>query len=173
MCLLLYFRKIPSLMVFFWRLDLIGCLNWRRIRWRFCNKNKWVRVGENGEAWKWRMRLFVWEEELEGECFERLTSIVLHVEVEDRCVWNLHPYLCYTINNAYKNLTEVDNINHQANSQILWLKIVPLNISIFVWRLLLNRILTNNNLAMRQILATNEQRCVSNCGLDEDKIIYL
>jgi len=35
----------------------------------------------NGDAWKWRRRLFVWEEELVRECVDRLTHVVLQVKV--------------------------------------------------------------------------------------------
>lgn len=46
-----------------------------------------------------------------GECIERLTFVVLQVGIEDRWVWNLHPFSCCMINNAYKNLFEIgDNI---------------------------------------------------------------
>jgi hypothetical protein len=38
----------------------------------------------NGEAWKWRRRLFVWEEDLVRECADRLSHVVLHVGVADR-----------------------------------------------------------------------------------------
>lgn len=65
--------------------------------------------------------------------------------VEDRCILNSHPSSCYTVNDAYKNLSEVDDNNNQTNSQILWLKIVPLKISIFIWRLFLNRNPTKDN----------------------------
>lgn len=73
------------------------------------------------------------------------------------------------VSSAYKFLSEVDDNNNNANSQILWLKIVSLKVSIFVWQLLLNRIPAKDNLPRRQILATNDQICVANCGVDEDK----
>lgn len=53
---------------------------------------------ENGEAWKWRGRFHVWENELVGECIERLTSFVLQVDVEDHWAWNLHPSSYYIVN---------------------------------------------------------------------------
>lgn len=58
------------------------------------------------------MRLFEWEDELVEECIERLTSIILQVDVEDRWIWNLHPSSCYTVNNAYKHLSEFDVKNN-------------------------------------------------------------
>jgi len=35
--------------------------------------------GEEGEAWKWRRRLFAWEEEKVRECCDILTNIVLQL----------------------------------------------------------------------------------------------
>lgn len=71
------------------------------------------------------------------------------MEVEDHWVWTLHPSSCYTISSAYKNLSQVDFVNNQANSQCLCLKSVPLKVSIFFGRLLLNHIATKENLARR------------------------
>lgn len=39
--------------------------------------NKAIRLGWGGEAWKWRKRLWVWEEDLLGECFVVLCWIQL------------------------------------------------------------------------------------------------
>jgi len=40
--------------------------------------------GVNGEAWKWRRRLFEWEDELVGECIVRLTNFSFQVDRVDR-----------------------------------------------------------------------------------------
>jgi len=45
--------------------------------------------GVNGEAWKWRRRLFAWEEELLGECVGRLTNFSLQVDRVDKWIWTL------------------------------------------------------------------------------------
>ena len=45
---------------------------------------------------------------------------------------------------------------------------VPLKVSIFVWRLGLNRIATKDNLYKRRVLTDVEQGCSANCGLTED-----
>jgi len=39
------------------------------------------RVGVEGEVWKWRRKLFAWEEEQLRECCEFLHNIVLHANV--------------------------------------------------------------------------------------------
>ncbi|AES71448.1 hypothetical protein MTR_3g077090 [Medicago truncatula] len=39
--------------------------------------NQLIELGVNGETWKWRMRLFVWEEELLGERVACISSVIL------------------------------------------------------------------------------------------------
>jgi len=46
--------------------------------------------GEGGEAWKWYMRLWAWEEDLLRECSVLLNSIILQDDVNDRWLWILH-----------------------------------------------------------------------------------
>lgn len=61
--------------------------------------------GVNGKAWKWRCRLFAWEEELLGECVVRPTSVTLQVDRVYRWIWNLHVSNCYSVSSAYSCLT--------------------------------------------------------------------
>ena len=57
--------------------------------------DKWVSVfdmfqlgwGENGEPWKWRRRLFAWEEEKVGELCLLLHNVTLHADKEDSCLF--------------------------------------------------------------------------------------
>lgn len=46
---------------------------------------------------------------------------------------------------------------------------MPLKLNLFVWRLLLNRIPTKDNLVRRGIVSTDDCHCVEGCGLDEEK----
>lgn len=46
---------------------------------------------------------------------------------------------------------------------------IPLKINIFVWRLLLNRVPTKDNLVRRQTLAQKDQYCSIGCGFVEDR----
>ncbi|GAU15013.1 hypothetical protein TSUD_48080 [Trifolium subterraneum] len=39
--------------------------------------------GVGGEAWKWRRRLYAWEEDLVLECIARLSNVVLQVDARD------------------------------------------------------------------------------------------
>jgi len=47
-------------------------------------------VGEGSDAWKWRRRLIVWEEEQVQECCEILTNIVLQPNLSDRWVFDIN-----------------------------------------------------------------------------------
>jgi len=40
--------------------------------------------GGGGEAWRWRRRLFVWEEEMVGELILLLVNVTLQVTKEDK-----------------------------------------------------------------------------------------
>ncbi|GAU23836.1 hypothetical protein TSUD_379980 [Trifolium subterraneum] len=77
-----------------------------------------------GEAWKWRRRLYAWEEELVVECVARLANVVLQA--------------------------------------------VPLKVTIFIWRLFLNRLPTKANLRHRGIIEDTQMLCPSLCGKVED-----
>jgi len=55
------------------------------------------------------------------------------------------------------------------NNKFLWLKAVPLKVSIFVWRLFLNRIPARDNLVQRHVILVSDHNCVANCGLNEDR----
>lgn len=104
-----------------------------------------------------------------GECVERLNSVVLQVASEDR--WNgyLHSSHGYTVSSAYDKLTEGLHNNATPNSQVLWLKVVPIKVSIFTWRLGLHRIPTKDNLFKIRFLTEVEQGCSTNYGLTKDR----
>jgi hypothetical protein len=44
---------------------------------------------EGGDAWKWRRRLFAWEEDLLGNCCFLFHNVVSHDGVNDRWKWLL------------------------------------------------------------------------------------
>lgn len=54
----------------------------------------------------------------------------------------------------------------------VWLKVVPLKVSLFVWWLLVNRILTEANFLRRGIVINNDCRCIRGCDIIEDRTIY-
>jgi len=88
----------------------------------------------------------------------------------DRWIWSLHTSNCYTVSSAYSFLTETNIRQEQINNNIFtWLKAVPLKVSIFVWRLFLNRIPTRDKLFQRRVLAESDQSCPPNYNLNEDR----
>lgn len=102
--------------------------------------------GVNGEAWKWCRSLFVWEEEMVRECVERLSPIVLQVFLANRWVLKLHSSNYYIVSSVYNNFTAMDEASFMTFTLMVWIKVVPLKISIFPLRLILIRISTKDNL---------------------------
>jgi len=125
--------------------------------------------GVNGEAWKWRRRLFAWEEELARECAALLSNVILQVEVLDWWVWKLHSSHRYTVKSAYNNLTVANVDFGEGFNHVLWIKVIPLKVNIFIWRMLLNRIPTKDNLLRRHILSSIDIFCSTANGCIEDR----
>jgi len=84
-------------------------------------------------------------------------------------VWNLHSSHCYTVQSAYSYLTTVDTNITEDFSQFLWIKVVPLKVNIFVWRLFLNRLATKVNLHKRNVLEDSNVECTVLCGKEENR----
>ncbi|GAU10380.1 hypothetical protein TSUD_422790, partial [Trifolium subterraneum] len=99
-----------------------------------------------GEAWKWRRRLYAWEEELVVECVARLANVVLQVGARDRWVWRLDSSQCYSVKSAYSFLTASD-VNITAS---------------------FDRLPTKANLRHRGIVEDAQMLCSSLCGKVED-----
>ena len=57
--------------------------------------------GIEHDAWRWRRRLFAWEEELVGELRLLLHNVSLQVDWVDRRVWRLETSSVYTVRSAY------------------------------------------------------------------------
>jgi len=85
---------------------------------------------------------------------------LLNVDVEDRWLWKLYSTTKgYSMSNAYNYLTWVDVINLLEDINILWLKVVPLKVSLFVWQMLLDRITTKDKYHRRGISNYDDQTC--------------
>ncbi|GAU35782.1 hypothetical protein TSUD_56590 [Trifolium subterraneum] len=122
----------------------------------------------NGNGWKWRRRLFAWEEELVAQCVGVLANFVLQSDVSDRWVWKLHPSQSYSVRSAYSYLTMSDGSPVEDVASFLWVKSVPLKVNIFVWRLFLNRLPTKDNLLRRGVIEVHQVLCATNCGKFEN-----
>ncbi|GAU31770.1 hypothetical protein TSUD_22160 [Trifolium subterraneum] len=90
-----------------------------------------------GEAWVWRRQLWVWEEEMLGECQTLLLNVSLQAYSPDKWLWQPGLDDGYT---------------------------VPLKVSILAWRLLRDRLPTKVNLSTRCIIPVADHYCVSDCG---------
>jgi len=61
----------------------------------------------------------------------------------------------------------MDNNVTVVNNNV-WVKAVPLKVSLFVWRLLMNPIPTKDNLRGRGVVTNNYCRCIGGCDMVED-----
>jgi hypothetical protein len=120
-----------------------------------------------GGAWKWRRRLLVWEEETVSECASLLYNVVLHDQTFDRWRWLLDPMHGYSVNGTYTYLTTPDVQSERGRFEDVWLKQVQLKVSVFVWRLLPNRIPTKDNHFRRCIIPFDDTSCIVGCGSSE------
>jgi hypothetical protein len=125
-----------------------------------------VEVG--GEAWQWRRRLWVWEEELVEECRELLLTVTLQDSSSDRWLWLLDPNGGYSVRGVYDLLTSQEQPHLHQSLELIWHKQAPLKVSIFAWRLLRDRLPTKENLANRGIISMEARLCLTGCGQVED-----
>jgi hypothetical protein len=78
--------------------------------------------------------------------------------------WQFDPARDYSVSGAYQLMTSQQTATLDATEDLIWHKHVPLKVSIFVWRLLRDRLLTKDNLVSRGIIAPAAHLCVSGCG---------
>ncbi|XP_024636614.1 uncharacterized protein [Medicago truncatula] len=112
----------------------------------------------------WRRRLLAWEEESVRECSVLLHNIVLQENVHDAWRWILDPIQSYTVRGAYRFLTTSGDALDMTLVDDVWQKHIPLKVSLFVWRLLRNRIPTKDNLERRRVILPIDTACISGCG---------
>jgi len=115
----------------------------------------------------WRRRLLAWEEEGVRECSALLHNTILQDNVNDVWRWSLDPIHAYSVREAYHFLTtygEPENGNLVDN---IWHKYIPSKVSLFLWRLLRDRLPTKDNLVQRRVLHQDDVACVAGCGSAE------
>ena len=121
-------------------------------------------VGDDGDAWRWRRRLLVWEEESVEEVKLLLSNVSLHDSRLDVWLWRPNTSDGYTVRGVYQMLMRQEMHVHDDFSDAVWHKNVSLKVSICVWHLLCNRWPTKDNLRRRGIISLDSQFCVSGCG---------
>ncbi|GAU26303.1 hypothetical protein TSUD_56010 [Trifolium subterraneum] len=85
----------------------------------------------------------------------------------DRWQWRPDPDIGYTVRGAYELLTTQVSATTDDAEKPIWHSQVPLKVSIFVWRLLRDKLPTKANLITRGILSHAAGLCVSGCGAVE------
>ena len=108
--------------------------------------------GMDGEAWRWRRRLFAWEEGLLGDLILLLQNVNLQVDNVDRWRWALESTNTFSVRSAYKYLTLQPPLVSSVDALSLWHKDVPLKVVLFGWRLLRDRLPTKDNLLWRGVI---------------------
>ena len=112
--------------------------------------------GEGGDAWRWRRRLWEWEEELLEECRLLLVDVSLQPFTYDVWQWlrRLFDLRCDAM------LTTHDTPQDRQDVDLIWHKQVPVKVSIFAWRLLRDRLPTKSNLVTRSVIDSEASLCV-------------
>jgi len=87
--------------------------------------------GVDGEAWRWKRRLFAWEEELVGELSVLLQNVFFQVDKDDKWRWTLEPSHAFSVRSVYKFLTMQPPIDLSVADSSLWHKDVPLKVVLF------------------------------------------
>jgi hypothetical protein len=126
-----------------------------------CSVEEMWRLGwsDGGRAWVWRRRLFAWEEESVRECSLLLHNIVLQDNVTDKWRWLLDPLHGYSVRESYKFFAHSGADVDRSCVDEVWHRQIPLKVSLLVWRLLLNRLPTKDNLWRRGILNSYDILC--------------
>jgi len=117
--------------------------------------------GIDGAAWRWRRRLFVWEEEMLGDLTLLLQNVILQVHKADKWKWTLESSNVFSVKSAYNALTSQPPIELLVAVSSLWHKNVPLKVVLFAWRLFRDRLPTKDNLHRRGVLGQASMLCVS------------
>jgi len=123
--------------------------------------------GVGGEAWRWRRRLFVWEEEMVGELILLLAHVTLQVTKEDKWLWTLENSSAFSVRSLYRFLTLHPQVDLPVDAASLWHKNVPLKVVFFAWRLFRDRLPTKDNLLRRGVINYDSRTCVAGCDLAE------
>lgn len=112
------------------------------------------------------MRLWTWEEELLVECRVLLHEIVLRTHLSDQWKWQPDLVRGYSVRGVCELLTSQDSISFGTTATLIWHRQVSLNVSIFVWRLVRDRLPSKSNLVACIIIPSpsDAQYCMTGCG---------
>jgi hypothetical protein len=145
-----------------------------------CVRELWSET-DSGDEWRflWRCDLFVWELALLQDLLGR---IVVFEEVGECDYWvrKLDNGGCFSVKSCYSLLERFeagDSVIGGVENRVLnyiWKSPAPLKVLAFSWTLLLDRIPTRSNLALRRVLVGWEDACVCVfCGRMEETTRHL
>jgi len=100
--------------------------------------------------------LFAWEEEVVGELCLLLQNLTLQVDKEDSWHWNLESSNAYTVQSAYKSMTQHQHIDTTVSTKVLWHKDISLKVVLFAWRLFRDQLPTKDNLYRRGVITVDD-----------------
>jgi len=120
--------------------------------------------GIEGDAWRWRRRLFAWEEEQAGELTILLQNVNLQVDKDDMWHWFLENSRVYSVRSAYHFLRAQPLGSTMVAPSSLWNKDIPLKVVLFAWRLFRDRLSTKDNLFRHGVIDHDSRMCVSGVG---------
>ncbi|KAK2414643.1 hypothetical protein QL285_037213 [Trifolium repens] len=137
-------------------------------------------LNHNGWAWRidWSETLSVDEAASEHELLNLIFPFQPHRDMEDRHRWIPSSTRIFSVKCAYIELlnrsvmANLDDIKIHS-LELMWKNNVPSKISIFGWRLLLEKLPTRDALFNKGIITSNiEKRCVF-CSTHEESISHV
>jgi len=93
-----------------------------------------------------------------------LHNVVFQESSTDTWRWLLDPIHGYTVRGTYHFLTTSGAGVDRSRVDDVWHRYIPSKVSLFVWRLLRDRLPTKNNLARRRVIQTTDTACSAGCG---------
>ncbi|GKV09841.1 hypothetical protein SLEP1_g21281 [Rubroshorea leprosula] len=118
-----------------------------------------------GDNWVWECR---WRCGSRGRAAEEeeiframINGFTLRIDREDVWKWVHSSDGCYSVKAAYEFLTPTSCFVEEKWAKVIWNRYVPSKVSVFGWRLFLNRLATKENLCKRGIvLSGGDKGCV-------------
>ena len=88
-------------------------------------------LARDGEGWRWRRRLWTWEEDMVEECRALLFDVLLVPNVSDKWVWLPDIADGYSVRGAYDLLLNCDTSQMDTSLELVWHKLIWLCVVLF------------------------------------------
>jgi len=139
-----------------------------------------VEFHEGGRLWnvRWRRQPFMWETDLIGNLMDLLEEVVLNGD-RDMWVWTPDEDGLFSVKSSNAILEKIFLVEEDVGAlekgvfSLLWKSPAPSKVVAFSWSLLLNRIPTRDNLAIRHILELDASLLFVLCGRREETSTHL